>query len=118
MASPLLIPPTPEPAARELSGLRLIAAFRSNALRSWSRRAYEESVVERHFFGRSSLLLNDPAAIRHVLVDNHLNYGRTPAGIRILSPVLGNGLFLSEGEAWRHQRRTLAPAFTPKAARL
>jgi cytochrome P450 len=32
--------------------------------------------------------------------------------------LLGQGLFLSEGPDWRHQRRTLAPAFTPKAASL
>ncbi|MBR7551270.1 cytochrome P450, partial [Mycobacterium tuberculosis] len=28
---------------------------------------------------------------------------------------LGDGLLISEGAAWRHQRRALAPAFTPKA---
>ena len=37
--------------------------------------------------------------------------GRT---IRILRPIVGAGLFLSEGEDWRHQRRTVAPAFAPR----
>ena len=54
-------------------------------------------------------------AIRHVLVDNYENYTRTPTGIRLLRPMLGEGLLISEGRAWKHQRRTLAPAFTPRA---
>jgi unspecific monooxygenase len=27
----------------------------------------------------------------------------------------GRGLLIAEGRAWKHQRRTLAPAFTPRA---
>ena len=67
------------------------------------------------FFGRSSFILNTPDAIRHVLVDNYENYTRTPAGLRVLRPMLGEGLLIAEGRAWKHQRRTLAPAFTPRA---
>src|SRR5215211_2831861 len=37
---------------------------------------------------------------------------------RILRPLVGAGLLVSEGLDWRHQRRTLAPAFTPKAVGL
>jgi cytochrome P450 len=110
-----ITPPAPEPAAETLSASELAAAFRTNALRAWSHHAFEADVVERRFFGRHSVLLNAPDAIRRVLVDNHANYGRTPATIRILRPVAGEGLFLSRGEAWRHQRRTVAPALTPKA---
>jgi len=32
--------------------------------------------------------------------------------------VLGQGLLIAEGKAWKHQRRTLAPAFTPRAVNL
>jgi unspecific monooxygenase len=67
------------------------------------------------FFSRSSFILNTPDAIRHVLVDNYENYTRTPAGIRVLRPMLGQGVLIAEGRAWKHQRRTLAPAFTPRA---
>src|SRR5260370_31305241 len=67
------------------------------------------------FLGRSSFILNRTDAIRDVLVDNYENYTRTPAGIRVLRPVLGQGLLIAEGRAWKHQRRTLSPAFTPRA---
>src|SRR6202040_4188544 len=34
---------------------------------------------------------------------------------RGLRPMLGKGLLIAECRAWKHQRRTLAPAFTPRA---
>jgi cytochrome P450 len=110
-----LVPPYPEPPREDLSTFRLVAAMRTDGLSGWSRRVYEETVVQRRLFHRNSFILNDPDAIRHVLVDNDDNYSRTAATIRVLRPILGEGLFLSDGSAWRHQRRTMAPAFTPKA---
>jgi unspecific monooxygenase len=92
-----------------------MAAMRKSAIGTWGQRAYQEDIIRGRFFGRSSFILNTPDAIRHVLVDNYENYTRTPAGIRVLRPVLGEGLLMSEGQAWKHQRRTLAPAFTPRA---
>jgi unspecific monooxygenase len=59
-------------------------------------------------------LLNGPDAIRHVLVENSGNYRRSRASIRILRPMVGNGLLLSEGEDWKHQRRTIGPALAPR----
>jgi cytochrome P450 len=50
-----------------------------------------------------------------VLIDNYENYTRTPAGLRVLRPMLGKGVLIAEGRAWKYQRRTLAPAFTPRA---
>ncbi len=75
-------------------------------------------MVVRRVFGRSSVIFNAPEAIRHVLVDHPETYGRSRATLRMLKPLLGDGLFISEGAAWRHQRRTLAPAFTPRSVEL
>jgi cytochrome P450 len=92
--------------------------MRTNGITVWPRSAYEEEITTRRFLGRRSFVFNAPEAIRHVLVDNQDSYARTNATIRILRPLLGNGLFLSEGRDWRLQRRTVAPAFTPKAVNL
>jgi len=92
-----------------------LAAMRESVIGTWGQRAYEEDIIQGRFFGHSSFILNTPDAIRHVLVDNYENYTRTPAGFRVLRPVLGEGLLIAEGRAWKHQRRTLAPAFTPRA---
>ncbi|HEY1411996.1 MAG TPA: cytochrome P450, partial [Rhodopila sp.] len=70
--------------------------------------------TSRSFLGRTNLLLNAPDAIHHVLVDNPGNYRRSPASVRILRPITGQGLLLSEGDAWKLQRRTIAPALAPR----
>ena len=111
---PLIVPPVPEPPLEELPVRALLAAFRTNTLAAWPRRADEDAVLERRVLGRASDLVNDAAAIRRVLVDNGANDTRTPASIRILRPIVGDGVLLARGEEWRRQRRTPAPAFTPR----
>ena len=110
-----LVPPNPPRAAETMTAFGRMAAMRESVIATWGQRAYEEDIIQGRFFGRSSFILNTPDAIKHVLVDNYENYTRTPAGIRVLRPVLGEGLLISEGRAWKYQRRTLAPAFTPRA---
>ncbi len=110
-----LVPPVPPRAPDTMTAFGRVRALRINPIGTWSHRAYEEDIIRGRFFGRSSFVLNTPDAIKHVLVDNYENYTRTPAGIRVLRPMLGEGLLIAEGRAWKHQRRTLAPAFTPRA---
>lgn len=110
-----LVPPAPKPATEVLPLWRTIMQLRRNAISTWGEPAYEFEIFSRPFLGRQSFLVNHPDAIRRVLVDNHAAYGRTPATIRILGPIIGQGLFLAEGANWRHQRRTLAPAFAPRS---
>lgn len=113
-----LIPPRPPLAPENLTALQRLSLIRQNAIASWGKDAYEEDIVRGRFFRRSSFILNTPDAIRHVLVDNYENYTRTPAGFRVLRPLLGEGLLLAEGRTWKTQRRTLAPAFSPRAVSL
>src|SRR6202171_587430 len=110
-----LVPPSPPRASETMTFFGRLAAMRVSVLGSWGQRAYEEYIIQGRFFGHSSFILNTPDAIKHVLVDNHENYTRTPTAYRVLRPVLGEGLLIAEGRAWKHQRRTLAPAFTPRA---
>jgi unspecific monooxygenase len=110
-----LVPPSPPRASETMNVFGRMAAMRRSAMETWGQRAYEEDIVQGRFFGRSSFILNTPDAIRHVLVDNYENYTRTPVGIRVLRPLVGEGLLIAEGRTWKYQRRTLAPAFTPRA---
>lgn len=113
-AAPLR-PPRPDPAPETMSSFRRIMMIRISGIAGWTERAYQEDMLQGRFLGHASFTLNNPDAIRHVLIDNYENYGRTPPGIRVLRPVLGEGLLLAEGKPWKLQRRTLAPAFTPRA---
>src|SRR5258708_6871856 len=110
-----LVPPSAPRAPETMTFFGRLTAMRESVIGTWGQRAYEEDILQGRFFGHSSFILNTPDAIRHVLVDNYENYTRTPVGFRVLRPVLGEGLLIAEGRAWNHQRRTLAPAFTPRA---
>ncbi|HEX3954960.1 MAG TPA: cytochrome P450 [Stellaceae bacterium] len=106
--------PAPYPAAERQSWRAIAAGLRNNALAGFPAGAFEEMAVARSFAGRTQIILNDPAAIRHVLIENAENYRRTASVSRLLRPVIGDGLFLADGEAWRGQRRAAAPAFAPR----
>jgi len=113
-APSFFVPPRPAAPAKELGLYRFFTAVRTNALQIWPTAAYEQEAVVESALGRPRLLINAPDAIHRVLVENAANYCRTSATIRILRPIVGKGLFLSEGEEWRHQRRTIAPAMAPR----
>jgi cytochrome P450 len=108
------VPPCPPIPETDPGWFRTFATLRRNALQMWPREAYEKDSLVQPFLGRKRFLINTPDAIHHVLIDNAANYTRTPATIRILRPIVGDGLFLSEGDDWRHQRRTIAPALAPR----
>nr|WP_321985603.1 cytochrome P450 [uncultured Lichenicoccus sp.] len=106
--------PAPRLKAGRRSQVEAFLVLRRNPLELWGPDAYRHLVLPGRFLGREQLLLNDPAAIRHVLLGRHENYQRSAPTRRVLRPVLGEGLFLAEGEAWRHQRRVIAPALAPR----
>jgi unspecific monooxygenase len=107
-------PPRPEYPAQQLGLRDFLRAARTNALLIWPDAAYESDIFVTRGLGRTRMLINTPEAIHRVLVENPANYRRTPASLRILRPVAGNGVLLSEGESWRHQRRTIAPSMAPR----
>ncbi|WP_216856521.1 cytochrome P450 [Acidisphaera sp. S103] len=109
-----LTPPVPAAPEAPLALRAFLRAIRTNALTIWPQAAYHQDATVRHFLGRTNVLLNTPDAIHHVLVANPGNYRRSPASIRILRPITGQGLLLSEGDDWKLQRRTVAPALAPR----
>ena len=110
----LYIPPRPSYSAEQPSLRQFLRTMRTNALLLWPEAAYERPFMVNRRLGRTRILINAPDAIHRVLVENSGNYGRTAASTRILRPVVGDGLVLSEGHDWRHQRRTIAPAIAPR----
>ena len=110
----LLTPPIHPIRSTPLGAIGMLTTLRSNALAMWGRAAYERPAIVGSFMGRPQILLNHPDAIQHVLVRNAANYRRPGISRRLLAPLIGDGLLLSEGAAWRHQRRTIAPIMAPR----
>ncbi len=94
--------------------LAFLRAVRQNPLATWMEQHFDELVLTGDGVLGHMTVVNDPAVIRHVLVDNAANYRKDDLQIRILAPGLGRGLLTAEGEEWKLQRRTIAPLFTPR----
>jgi cytochrome P450 len=109
-----VVPPMPPMPFDQISALQVLSALRRNAYCAFPPRCLNEPIVKLRIAGQILILSCAPEAIRHVMMTQAEDYARLPFGRRILGPIIGRGLALSEGEAWRRQRRAMAPAFTPR----
>jgi cytochrome P450 len=100
-----------------LSGATLTghsAEFQNDKLALFSRVARTERDLSRiRFFGLNVVTVTGPSAVHEALVEKGKAFGKH-VGIRILLyPIAGNGLFTSDGDLWRRQRKLMAPLFQP-----
>ena len=79
------------------------------------RRISAADIITQRILWRRMFIINEPGAIRYVLLDNAANYTKSEVGRRLLEPGLGRGLLTSEGETWRRHRRIMAPSFDPRS---
>ena len=63
------------------------------------------------FMGLNLLLVNEPAAVRQVLVSEVEAFPKHPYMLWILEPLIGRGIFAVNGAEWAQQRRLLDQAF-------
>jgi cytochrome P450 len=107
--SPLLaMPDRPE---GRLSFRQFLRLVRENTLATYPPEAFDDDIIASRLLWRRRFIINEPSGIRHVLLDNAANYGKSELTRRLLEPGLGRGLLTSEGETWRRHRRIMAPAF-------
>jgi cytochrome P450 len=113
-AQTLFRPRVPAPRTTPPDLFAFLHAARNNPLTSWMDVHFEEPIVmTKGVLGRV-MVVNDPAAIRHVFVDNAGAYRKDALQRRVLAPGMADGLLTADGDEWRLQRRTLAPLFTPR----
>ncbi len=62
------------------------------------------------------LVVRSPEALKRVLQTNARNYIKGQQ-LEVARPLIGDGLFISEGERWLRQRRLMQPAFVRPAVR-
>jgi cytochrome P450 len=107
----------PIPSATRLPLRALLRAMRDNPIAVFSEEAFDRLILDQKVLTLRIFLVNDPAGIKHVLLDNATNYHKAEMGRRVLEPGLGRGLLTSEGAVWRTQRRIMAPAFDAASLR-
>ena len=119
MASPdtaaLPRPPAPAPRARRLGPLGTMWMLRKNPIETWTKFHFEEPIIVGSTILGTIAVVSEPAAIRAFPRRQRHQLRQGPAAkTQVLGEGLRDGLLLAEGDAWRVQRRTLAPLFAPK----
>jgi cytochrome P450 len=90
---------------------KFLRSVRENTLTLYQPEDFGRDIIASRLLWRRRFVLNDPGAIKHVLLDNAANYTKSELSRRLLEPGIGRGLLTSEGETWRRHRRIMAPAF-------
>jgi cytochrome P450 len=106
--APILAAPRPH---KGMSFLEFARTVRHNFIATYSEEAFERDILVRRLLWQRSFLVNDPAGIKRVLLDNVANYPKTSVTRLLLEPGMGKGLITAEGEIWRRHRRIMAPSF-------
>ena len=109
-----VVPPAPRPREHQMRPLAFLRTLRRNPIETWTQAHFERPILSGRGLLGIGAVVNHPPAIRRVLLDNVANYRKDALQKRVLSPGLHDGLLTVEGEAWKMQRRVIAPIFTPR----
>lgn len=106
-----MIPPKPLSRPEKVSVLRHMKLFCAHILSVQPAKLYRAWMVEFKTPFFHSFIVNDPRLIKTVLnerPDDFPKSDRIGAGLR---PLLGDSVFLTNGDRWKRQRRIIDPAF-------
>lgn len=104
-------PPKPAASGHKGSLIRLIRGFRRDLLSALPGHLYRAQMAEFRAPLIHSFLCNDPALVRLILKERPQDFPKSDRLREGLEPLLGNSIFVTNGEVWRSQRRIIDPAF-------
>jgi len=106
------IPPFPKRHKEDISPFKALYYAQNDLLSIWDERSFTARFMHRKILKQNVFIANSPETIRYVLVENKDNYERkSPQMRRALEPLLGDGLFISDGETWSSRRKLQTPLF-------
>jgi cytochrome P450 len=104
------VPPFPPRHDRVLPIGRMIRLARRNYLDVWSKGAFARDVMFRRLLFRDLVICNSPETVAEAFVAQHeILQRKSPQHRHALAPLLGDGLFVSDGSLWKERRRVVAP---------
>ena len=104
------VPPFPERPKQPLSAFATLRLARRNFLAIWEERSFEWEVFSTRMLSRTLFVCNSPDTVASAFVEHHDSFERKSPQMRHgLAPLLGDGLFISDGDTWRRRRRIVAP---------
>jgi len=105
------LPPKPPARPDRVSLWRYAKLFREDILSAQPARLYRAWMAEFKTPFFRSYLMNQPELVKTVLKDRPDDFPKSDRIGEGLRPLLGNSVFLTNGETWKRQRRIIDPAF-------
>jgi hypothetical protein len=87
--------------------------FKSDRLRFLRSTADAGPLARVRFLRRWVVMVSSPEVVHEVLVEHASSFEKSPALRMVLHDIAGQGLFTSEGDLWKRQRRLMSPLFHP-----
>ncbi|MEO0658650.1 MAG: cytochrome P450 [Pseudomonadota bacterium] len=106
-----MIPPKPDTRKGRTSLWRYARLFRQDILSAQPERLYKAWMAEFRTPFFRSYMVNQPDLLKLVLKDRSDDFPKSDRIAEGLRPLLGNSVFLTNGETWKRQRRIIDPAF-------
>ncbi|MEP1766057.1 MAG: cytochrome P450 [Sulfitobacter sp.] len=104
-------PPKPPSRPDKVSLWRYAQLFRQDILSAQPARLYRAWMAEFRTPFFRSYLINQPELVRRVLKERPDDFPKSTRVNEGLRPLLGNSVFVTNGETWKRQRRIIDPAF-------
>jgi len=106
------IPPFPKRHKEDISPFKALYYAQNDLLSIWDEDSFKSNFMHRKILKQHVFIANSPETIRYVFVENKDNYERkSPQMRRALEPLLGDGLFISDGDTWSSRRKIQTPLF-------
>ncbi|NPD18403.1 cytochrome P450 [Alterinioella nitratireducens] len=106
-----MTPPKPDARPDRVSLLRYLRLFRQDILSAQPARLYRAWMAEFRTPFFRSYMVNDPPLVDLVLKERPDDFPKSDRIGEGLRPLLGDSVFLTNGETWKRQRRIIDPAF-------
>ena len=107
----MTLPPKPASRPDRVSLWRYSRLFRQDILSAQPERLYRAWMAEFKTAFFRSYMVNDPELLKLFLKDRPADVPKSDRVGEGLRPILGNSVFLTNGETWKRQRRIIDPAF-------
>ena len=104
-------PPKPATRPDKVSLWRYLRLFREDILSAQPARLYRAWMAEFRTPFFRSYMANDPTILTTVLKDRPDDFPKSDRVGAGLAPLLGQSVFLTNGDLWKRQRRIIDPAF-------
>lgn len=101
----------PPPTETKASLLKTLMKKRRSWLDNLYYRSYEMKMGRVNMPGLDLYVVNDPAVVQRVLVDEVKLFPKSKLLEDVLKPLLGESIITTNGEQWRGQRNLLNPSF-------